>query len=160
MKIRCVLLIFLGILALGCGSDEIDPLVVQEEDDVDIRDIRVFAAIDPPLTGYADIKITVVGPYCLKCADLGWGAEYRLEETHLFIRLFVSRSDQTCFCETNTYHGNVSGEVSLRLPLGEYTVFQEYSVFQDSVLQKVTGNPLIVFRVEADKVILSKNQKP
>lgn len=152
MKIRCISLIFLGILALGCSGPEEDitPLDYYEED-VDIQDIRVEVAIVPRRAGYPNIRITVGGGFDLNypCSFEVY-TEYRLEETHLFIRLFVGSGDETCFNDPNPRLGNISGVVNLNLQRGEYTVFQG---------GKPDSEPLIVFQVKADKVILSKNQK-
>ena len=152
MKIRCISLIFLGILALGCsGPDyEITPLDYYEED-VDIQDIRVEVAIVPRRAGSPNIRITVGGVFDLNCpSSFQVYTESRLEETHLFIRLLVGSGDAICFNDPNPQLGNISGVVNLNLQHGEYTVFQ---------WGKPDSEPLIVFQVKADKVILSKNQK-
>ncbi len=149
MKIRCILLILLGIIALGCGGSEFDPPTLYFTDDVDIRDIRVFAAIDPPLTGFADIKIVFVGPYCGKCLHYQ-DTEYQLEETRLFVCLVVGITNVTCFCEPNILLRNVSGEVSLRLPLGEYSVFQ---------WGKRTANPSLSFESMQIRLLSLKIRK-
>ena len=150
-QLATLLTLFFGTIALGCsGPDEdITPLDYYE-DEVDIQDIRVGVAIVPRRAGYPNIRITVGGAFDLNCpSSFEVYTKYRLEENHLFIRLFVGSGDETCFNDPNPRPGNVSGEVYLHLPVGEYTVFQE---------GKPDGNPLIVFRVEADKVILSKNK--
>ena len=120
MKIRCISLIFLGILALGCSGPEEDitPLDYYEED-VDIQDIRVEVAIVPRRAGSPNIRITVGGAFDLNCpSSFEVYTKYRLEESHLFIRLFVGSGDETCFNDPNPRLGNISGVLDLNLQRG------------------------------------------
>ena len=142
----CEVNYILGVLSLlccwGCGNDEFDPPVVYHHSAVDITEIRVFAAIDRPAENPADIKMVLVGRYCAECLHYP-EADYRQEGTRLFVRLGVN-TETDCNCDVPLK--KVSSEVSLRLSMGEYSVFES---------GKADGDPLIVFRVEADKVVIA-----
>ena len=137
-RILCIATVIL----CGCGDDEIDPPEIYQVSAVDITEIRVFAAIDRPVAGSADIKMVLVGQYCAEC--LHWSdARYRQEGTLLFVRLIVETLPP-CNCDAPLQ--KVSDDVSLRLSMGEYRVFES---------GKEDGDPLILLRVEADQVVIA-----